>query len=78
MMSIRTTIRGMYGSLYAVPEGKATDCPFLSCREDWRVCEVLKHMVVRNIPAAMGNKTHFSGEYFPGSPSKLGELNRGF
>jgi len=35
--SIWTTIRGMYDTFYAVPEGTVTDFPFLRSREDWRV-----------------------------------------
>jgi len=34
MTSIWTTIRGMYESLYAVPERKVMDFPFLRSRED--------------------------------------------
>jgi len=37
MTSIWTTIRGMYDTLYAVPEGTVTDFPFLRSREDWRL-----------------------------------------
>jgi len=37
MKAIWTTIRGMYDTLYAVPEGTVTDVPFLRSREDWRV-----------------------------------------
>jgi len=40
MTAIRTTIRGMYDTLYAVPEGTVTDFPFLRSREDWRLCQV--------------------------------------
>ena len=34
----------MYDTLYAVPEGTATDFPLLRSREDWRVCQVLRHL----------------------------------
>jgi len=37
MVSVWTTIRAMYGTLYAVPEGTATDFPFLRNKEDCRV-----------------------------------------
>ena len=47
MTSIRTTIRGMYETLYAVPEGTVTDFPFLRSREDWRVRQVLRHLAIR-------------------------------
>jgi len=78
MTAIRTTIRGMYDTLYAVPEGTVTDFPFLRSREDWRMCQVLRHLAVREIPPEVGDKPHFSWEYYPGSPPKLGELDRGF
>ena len=54
--SIWTTIRGMYDTLYAVPEGTATDFPFLHSREDWRVCQVLRHLDVREIPPRGGGQ----------------------
>jgi len=54
MTSIWTTIWGMYDTLYAVPEGTVTDCPFLRSREDWRVCQVLRHLAVRAIPPEVG------------------------
>jgi len=78
MTSIWTTIRGMYDSIYAVPEGTVTDFPFLRSREDWRVCQVLGHLAVREIPPEMGDKPHFCWDYCPGSPPKLGEMDRGF
>jgi len=59
MTSIWTTIRGMYDTLYAVPEGTVTDFPFLRIREDWRVCQVLRHLAVREIPPEVGDKPHF-------------------
>jgi len=78
MKAIWTTIRGMYDTLYAVPEGTVTDFPFLRSREDWRVCQVLLHLAVREIPPEVGDKPHFSWEYYPRSPPKLGEMERGF
>jgi len=77
MTSIWTTIRGMFDTLYAVPEGTATDFPFLRSREDWRVCQVLRHLANREIPPEVGNKANFSWDYYPGSPPKLGEMDRG-
>jgi len=77
MTSVWTTIRGMYDTLYAVPEGTVTDFPFLRSREDWRVCQVLRHLAVREIPPVVGEKPHFSWDYYPGSPPKLGEMDRG-
>jgi len=77
MTSVCTTIRGMYDTLYAVPEGTVTDFPFLRSREDWRVCQVLRHLAVREIPPEVGEKPHFSWDYYPGSPPKLGEMDRG-
>jgi len=72
MKSIWTTIRGMYDSLYAVPEGTVTDFPFLRSRKDWRVCQVLRHLDICEIPPEVGDKPHFSWEFYPGSPNKLG------
>jgi len=60
MTSIWTTIRGMYDTLYGVPEGTVTDFPFLRIREDWRVCQVLRDWAVREIPPEVGEKPHFS------------------
>jgi len=77
MTSIWTTIRGMYDTLYAVPEGTVTDFPFLRSREDWRVCQVLRHLAVREIPPEVGKKPHVSWDYYPGSPPKLGEMDGG-
>ena len=65
-------------TLYAVPEGTVTDFPFLRSLEDWRVCQVLRHLAVREIPPEVGDKPHFSWDCFPGSPPKLGEMDRGF
>jgi len=78
MTSIWTTIRGFYDTLYAVPEGTVTNFPFLRSREDWRVCQVLRHLAVREIPLEVEDKPHFSWEYYPGSPPKFGEMDRGF
>jgi len=66
MTSIWTTIREMYDTLYAVPEGTVTEFPFLRSREDWLVCQVLRHLAVREIPTDVGDKPHFSWEYYPG------------
>jgi len=60
MASIWTNILGMYDILYAVPEGTVTDSPFLRSREDWRVCQVLRYLAVREIPPEVGDKPHFS------------------
>jgi len=54
-----------------------TDVPFLRSREDWRVCQVLRHLAVREIPPEVGDKPHFSWDYYPGSPFQLGEMDRG-
>jgi len=78
MTAIWTTIRGMYDTLYAVPEGTETDFPFLRSREDRRVCQVLRHLAVREIPPEVRDKPHFSWENYPGPPPKLGEMDRGF
>jgi len=68
----------MYDTFYAVPEGTVTDFPFLRSREVWRVCQVRRHLAVREIPPEVGDMPHFSEEYYPGSPPKLGEMDRGF
>jgi len=60
MTAIWTTIRGTLDTLYAVPEGTVTDFPFLRSREDWRVCQVLRHLAVREIPPEVGDKLHIS------------------
>jgi len=77
MTSIRTTIRGMYGPLYAVPEGTVAEFPFLRGREDWRVCQVLRNLAVCDIPPEVGDKPHFSWDKYPGSPPKVGAVDRG-
>jgi len=78
MTSIRTTIRGMYESLYAVFKGTVTFFPFLRSREDWWVRQVLRHLAVRDFPPEVGDKPHFSWNYYPESPPKLWEVGRGF
>jgi len=78
MTAIWTTIRGMYDTLYAVPDETVTDFPFLRSREDWRVIQVLRHLAVREILPEVGDKPHFSWLYYPGSPLMLGEKDRGF
>jgi len=60
MTSIRTTIRGMYDTLYAVPEGTVTDFSFLRSREDLRVYSVLRHLAVGEIAPEVGDKPHLS------------------
>jgi len=77
MTSVWTTIWGMYDTPYAVPEGTVTDFPFLRSREDWRVCQVLRLLAVREIPPVVEEKPHFSWDYYPGSPPELGEMDRG-
>ena len=42
------------------------------------MCRVLQHFAVREIPPEVRDKPHFSWEYYPGSPPKLGEMDRGF
>ena len=54
MKSIWTTIWGMYDTLYAVPDGTVTEFPFLRSREDWRVCQVLRHRRARDGRDARG------------------------
>jgi len=78
MTAIWTTILGMFDTLYAVPEGTVTDFPFLRSQEDWRVCQVFRHFAVRDILLDVRDKPHLSWEYSPGSPPKLGEMERGF
>jgi len=56
IVSLWTTIRANYGPLYAVPEGTATDFPFLRREEDWRVCRVLRHLAERDLPPEVGDK----------------------
>ena len=68
MTSIWTTIRGLYDTLCAVPEGTVTEFPFLRSREDWRVSQVLRHLAVREIPPVVGEKPLFSWDYLPEVP----------
>jgi len=77
MVSICTTIRGMCGPLYAVPEGTVTDFPFFRTLEDWRICQVLQHFAVRELLPEVGENPHFSWEYYPGTAPKLGEEDSG-
>jgi len=56
----------MYDTVYAVPEGTVTDFPFLRSREDWRVCQVFRHLAVRKIPPEVEDKLRFSWDYYPG------------
>jgi len=78
MVSLRTTIREDYGPLYAIPEGTATDFPFLRRQKDCRVCRVLRQLAVRDLPPEVGEKPYFSGDYYPGTPSEMGVEDRGF
>ena len=41
------------------------------------MCQVLRHLANREIPPEVGNKANFSWDYYPGSPPKLGEMDRG-
>jgi len=68
----------MYDTLHDVPEATVTDFPFLRRRGDWRVREVLRHLAVLVVPLEVGDRPRFSWEYYPGSPNKLRELDRGF
>jgi len=68
----------MYGTLQAVLEGTVTEFPFLRSREDWQVCQVLRHLAVTEIPTEVGDKPHFCWENYAGSPPKLGEIDCGF
>ena len=38
---------------------------------------MLRHLAVRGIPPEVGDKPHVSWDYYPGSPPKLGEMDRG-
>jgi len=78
MTAVWRTIRGMYDTVYAVPEGTVTEFPFLRSREDWRVCQVLRHLAFREIPPKVRDKPHLSWIYYPVSPPKLGEMDRCF
>jgi len=50
----------MHGPLYVVPEGTATEFPFLRSREAWRASKVPKHLAVRDIAAEVADKPHIS------------------
>jgi len=50
IVSLCTTNRANYDPLYAVPEGTATDFPFLRLQNDWRVRRVLRHLAERVLP----------------------------
>jgi len=78
MVFIWTNIRGMYGPLYAVPEGTVTDFPFLRRREDWQSFQVLMHLAVRGLPPEVGDALPVSRDYHPGSPHRLGDEKRAF
>jgi len=67
----------MYDTPYAVPEGTVKDFPFLRSGEDRRVCQLLRHLAVREIPPEVGEKPHFSWDNDPGSHPKFREMNRG-
>jgi len=67
----------MYGPHYVVPERTLADFPFLHSQEDWRVCQVLRNLAVHYIPHRVKDKPHVFWEYYPGSPPKLGEVDRG-
>jgi len=56
MTSIWTTIRGMYGPMYAVPKGTVTEFLFVRSGEDERVCQVLRPLAVHDIPPEEGDK----------------------
>jgi len=60
MVSLLTTIRANYGPLFAVPEGTATDFPFLRRQGDWRVCRVPRHLAERDLHPKVGDKPSFS------------------
>ena len=77
MVSILTTIRGMYGPVHAVPEGTVTDFFCFRGREDWRDFQVLVHFAVHELLSEVGDKPRFSWEYHLGSPPKLREEDCG-
>jgi len=78
MTSIWTTLRGIYEFLDAVSDGTVTDVLFLRSREVWRVCQVRGNFAVRGLPPEVGDKPHFSWEYYPESPLKVKDVDRGF
>jgi len=71
MTAIWTTIRGMYDTLYAVPDGTVTDLPFLRSWENWRVCQVLRHSAVREIPPRGGGQAPPLLGVLPGVSSRV-------
>ena len=71
MKTTWTTIRGMYDTLYAVPEGTVTDFPFLRSWENWRVCQVLRHLAVREIPPRGGGQAPPLLGVLPGVSSQV-------
>ena len=74
MVYLWTTIRANYGPLYAVPEGTATDSPFLRRPDDWRVCRVLRHLAERDFPPEVGDTPHFSWDYYRVLPPSWGRM----
>jgi len=78
MVSIWTTIPRIYGSLFAVREGTGPDFPFLRNREDFRICEVLRHLADREPSAKVDDEPLISWEYYPGTPPKLRKEDGGF
>jgi len=53
-----------------------TDVPFFRNQGDRRVCQVLRHLAVCDIPPELRDHPHFSWEYSSGSPSEFGEVDR--
>jgi len=39
---------------------------------------VLRHLAERDLPPEVGDKPHFSWDYYPGAPPKMGEEDRGY
>jgi len=69
MVSIWTTNQGMYGPLYAVPQGTVKEFLILRCREHWWIFAMLRHLTVHELPPEVGDKPHISCEYYGDSPS---------
>ena len=42
------------------------------------MCQVLRHLAERDLPPEVGDKPYFSWDYYPGTPPKLGEEDRGY
>jgi len=78
MKTVWTNIRSYYGPLLAVPKQTDTDFPFLRGAEDWRVCQVLRHLAHSAPPRAEEESPYFAWEFYPGPPPALGEMDRGF